>query len=264
MSAFASSNDPLAQFSDRLAMLLFRRGDVRPASEKIICDIPDTKNAVAKYSQSFRELGFIAQIGSRAGGANLAIATEAAWTDEMPLNSSTLEILRQKLNRTGIAESSTGELQLDSSKGILKICTPRTVSISLPSGSESTAQLTICNADAPQTISASSLDGECLSKSGRILLLHLTDTLNFQAKFSDSNRNTLYQWGSSQLLVRRGKANVAFLHDAAAEMDVFALNADGSVAQPIARRIEGRMLFFTIDTALTSKGVMAYLIARRK
>lgn len=134
----------------------------------------------------------------------------------------------------------------------------------MPGGAEVAGALTVREADVPQTIALSSLDGKLLSESGRILLFHLTDTLNFQAKFSDANRNTLYQWGNSQLLVRRGRAEVSFQHQNAAEMEVFALHADGSVAKQIPRRVENGRLFFTVDTALDGKGVLAYRIARRE
>lgn len=267
LSAFAAANDPLAQFSDRLAMLLFRRGDVRPAREKVVCEIPDAsewKTAAAKYPQSFRELGFIAQVGSRAGGADPADATESPWCGERPLSNAAVETLRRRFRFDNIAQSASGELYLDAAKGVLKISAPRTAAITLPGGSEVSGVLAVRGADVPQTIALSSLDGKLLAESGRILLLHLTDTLNFQAKFSDANRNTLYKWGSSRLLVRRGRAEVSFLHRDAGEMEVFALHADGSVARQLPRRVENGRLFFTVDTALDDKGVLAYRISRRE
>ena len=47
---------------------------------------------------------------------------------------------------------------------------------------------------------------------------------------------------------------MSFQHQNAAEMEVFALHADGSVAKQIPRRVENGRLFFTVDTALDGRG----------
>ncbi|MBP5542699.1 MAG: hypothetical protein ILM98_01380 [Kiritimatiellae bacterium] len=77
----------------------------------------------------------------------------------------------------------------------------------------------------PTTVWASSLDGKPLSDSSRILVTHLTDLQNTGARFADTLRSILLDWGRLPYLMRAGKAEVELRLDSPAK--VFALSPSG-------------------------------------
>ncbi|MBR0057012.1 MAG: hypothetical protein IJP66_06750, partial [Kiritimatiellae bacterium] len=72
------------------------------------------------------------------------------------------------------------------------------------------------------TVWVSSLDGEPLATSSRILVAHVTDARNSGAVFDDDAARTWQKQGKTPALVRRGRANIELTFGA----------ADGAVAQP--------------------------------
>jgi len=69
------------------------------------------------------------------------------------------------------------------------------------------ADFTIGGAGA--TVWVSSLDGETLAESQRLLLTHLTDLQNTDVRYAERGRLTLLAWGKLPHLVRVGEAKVA-------------------------------------------------------
>ena len=119
--------------------------------------------------------------------------------------------------------------------------------------------------DVPTTLWASSLDGEPLERSRRILLVHLTDVQGEGAQFADEARRILLQWGKAPL-VRTGAANVELRlsPEGGAEATpptVWALDTAGRRIGTIPSRVENGILRFRVCTAGPCGGCIYYEIA---
>lgn len=84
----------------------------------------------------------------------------------------------------------------------------------------------------PATLWASSLDGEPLERSSRILLTHLTDVQGKGAQYADDSRKILLKWGHG-CLIEAGAADVELrLAEANPDGDSEARPEEGSGATP--------------------------------
>ena len=118
---------------------------------------------------------------------------------------------------------------------------------------------------APTTLWASSLDGEPLERSRRILLVHLTDVQGEGAQFADKARRILLQWGKAPL-VRTGAADVELRLSpeggaGATPPTVWALDTAGRRVGTIPSRVENGILRFRVCTAGPCGGCIYYEIA---
>ena len=268
ISTFDFANEPLAQLSDRLVMLLFRRGDVSPSKERFAWNVPKNfwnSNMPLEYPLDFSRLGLIAGVGTVVGdrqvpGVQVISSSEAEG--KSPLPNRKIQALRQTLLRTGVAESSTGELRLNSRKNTLAIQTPRTLSATLASGNLTAGALTVRGVKSPSTISVSSLDQQPVARSRKLLLFHLTDVLDSGTTFKGEKRQYLLKWGKLPHLVRRTPAKVSLKLDGEATPKVEALRLDGTVCGEVKSSFRNGTLSFTADPGSFPGGVMVYWITR--
>ena len=268
ISTFDFANEPLAQLSDRLVMLLFRRGDVSPSKERFAWNVPKNfwnSNMPLEYPLDFSRLGLIAGVGTVVGdrqvpGVQVISSSEAEG--KSPLPNRKIQALRQTLLRTGVAESSTGELRLNSRKNTLAIQTPRTLSATLASGNLTAGALTVRGVKSPSTISVSSLDQQPVARSRKLLLFHLTDVLDSGTTFKGEKRQYLLKWGKLPHLVRRTPAKVSLKLDGEATPKVEALRLDGTVCGEVKSSFRNGTLSFTADPGCFPGGVMVYWITR--
>ncbi len=268
LDSFAFVNDPLSWLSDRLTMFLFRRGDVSPSKERFAWNVPKNfwdSDMPLEYPLDFSRLGLIAGVGTvvdnrKVPGVQVISANAAAG--KAPLPDRKIQALRQTLFRTGVAESSTGELRLDSRKNTLAIQTPRTLSATLASGNLTAGALTVQGATSPSTISVSSLDDAPVARSGKLLLFHLTDVLDSGTAFEGDQMLFQTQWGKLPHLVRRAPAKVSLRLDGDAMPKVEALRLDGTVRGEVKSTFANGVLSFTADPGCFPGGVMVYWITR--
>ena len=137
----------------------------------------------------------------------------------------------------------------------------------------------------PATLWASSLDGNPLPSSSRILLVHLTDVQGEGARYADDTRRILLQWGKTPL-VEAGEADVELRLDplaggagaervlqapasavaaggAGAEPPaVWALDTAGNRVAEVPASFEGGTLRFRVRTAGPEGGRIYYEIGR--
>ena len=107
------------------------------------------------------------------------------------------------------------------------------------------------------TVWASSVDGNPLRGSKRILVTHLTDVQNTGCKFQDDSMKVLLEWGSLPHLMRRGRAKVSMALDPG-EFELYELDSDGSRRGKVPFSFDGGELSFIADTALHD-GEASYL-----
>ena len=265
---FDFANEPLSWLSDRLVMLLFRRGDVSPSKERFAWNVPKNfwnSDMPLEYPLDFSRLGLIAGIGTvvdnrQVPGVQVISANAAAG--KAPLPDRKIQALRQTLLRTGVAESSTGELRLDSRKNTLAIQTPRTLSATLASGNLTAGALTVRQVTYPTTVSVSSLDDAPVARSGKLLLFHLTNVIDSGTTFKGEKMQYLLKWGKLPHLVRRAPAKVSLRLDGDTVPKVEALHFDGTVRGEVKSTFANGVLSFTADPGCFPGGVMVYWITR--
>ena len=100
----------------------------------------------------------------------------------------------------------------------------------------------------PVTVWATSLDGEPLVKSRRILVAHLTDLVNSGDTYEDESRQILLRWGKPPHLVRSGVARLA-LAFGSGNFKVYALGTSGDRVREIPCILAKGRLRFKADVA---------------
>lgn len=268
-STFNYAAEPLAQFSDRLAMFLFRRGDVAPARAAFGWSVPENlwnSDAPEAYPPEFSTLGLISRIGTVVGERapqGVRLLTPEQAEGKSPLADRRIDALRRELLDHRIAVSDTGELRLDAGRNTLAIATARSESVTVAAGALRAERLSVEGARVPQTVSVSTLDERPIGKSGRMLLFHLTNVLPNKTRFSDERMTLLESWGEPRLLLRRDPVKVSLKLEPGVPPTVEALRFDGSTAGRVASKFENGVLAFTADPGAFPGGVMAYLLSRR-
>jgi len=225
---FDLAADPLNQAADRAAILLFRRGDVRPAPHAVslVFTSEVLHNAPARnVIPPWNNLAWITRVGTE------VVPTGTVGKSDLPLPAFTTvdDPYAEKTGTRVLAEyqqrgwlkdahsdlsaqrltSETGEVRLDGPADTFVVDAPCTVGGCAPTGTTIvTRRVNIAIRDTPATVWVSSLDGKPLTASRRLLITHLTDLQNTGAQFGDQARTVLLAWGSLPYLVRAGKAEV--------------------------------------------------------
>ena len=149
-----------------------------------------------------------------------------------------------------IFQSETGEIRIDASRDTMLLDTPRTAGGYAPAGqtiASGDKGLSIAIQDADATVWLSSLDGQPLSSSKRILATHLTDLQNTDIRYGEKARQTLLAWGKLPHLIRTGKAAVRLKHANAGQLKVWALATSGKRLAEVPATVADGCLQFTAD-----------------
>ena len=263
---FTTWNDPMQLLSDRIAALVFRRSDFKPAPKRYAYRIPenyfDTKLPF-DFPDTFSNLGLVAGIGSVIGNGGEGVRPPVTVLDPADtvkpdqLRDRKIAELWNEANEKRIARSMTGELLLDAGKREFTAVSPRSELFILSQGALEGHRFRVENVDSPAVIAAVSLDGLDLDASRSVLLFHLTDTRYENERFFDASARTVENWGGPQLLLRKGSANIVCR--TAQPFHVAALSAEGRVLGPVKVETAGGVCRFHADTAA---GVMVYHLTR--
>lgn len=156
-----------------------------------------------------------------------------------------------------------GEVAADREKGSLSVATARTCGGFAEDGRiMAGAVAALCN-KGPVAVWATSLDGEALGRSRRILVAHLTDLANSGDTYEDGARQVLLRWGKPPSLVRAGVARLA-LALGKGEFEVYALDTSGGRVREVPCRMhKGRLRFDANVAADPANATFLYEIARR-
>ncbi|MDR0932001.1 MAG: hypothetical protein LBM70_03155 [Victivallales bacterium] len=262
---FDAVNDPLARLSDRIGIMLFRRGDVSSAQRKIAWSVKDNffDGGGMFYfpNKTFARLGLFSQIGSAVNDkipATAEVITGASANNPYNLTNGETRKLYHQMAKQDIAESDTGEIRLESKRHRLTIVTERAETVTLNSDSGGNGLMKVRNAEGFQTLALLSLDGKPLKESNKMLLIQLTDIVGDGAVFDSPEKRILYYGGGHLLLLRR-KAQIVLPFSPAL---ISALNADGKVVGKIKGEFNKGEFKFTVDPGAFPGGVMAYSLTR--
>ena len=262
---FAINCDPLRQASDRLAQMLFVRGDLAPCRDAYAVWMPPSKITGVFDGESHQlntpwpELTWRARLGTVVGEEPPAWAR---WVDPYPDY-----YKRDAPVAAGIPQRD--DIALDREAGWFKVSTPRTCAVFAEGGAHEAGALkvevpTACTAGvqggaASVTVWATSLDGAPLAETRRVLVGMLTDLRNTgmeteereegASSLSGGKATLVRKWGGLPHLVRRGTARVELeLADGDWMINALSLGGIRRFEVPCERSESGRIAF-SIDNA---------------
>lgn len=243
---FNCATDPLRRLSEIAAILFFRRGDVRTATNTVPFVVSGTAfsdpgDVPPEPGAAIDRLGLVARTGTIVVGPDgqtpvpvqMPLALEdvhAPNTDIAALVAGTQDpaaAYSEYAKAAGIPEdavsdpeagiwrSETGELELVGPASRFRAVTPRSEAFLLETGDAAEGNVaTARNAgEAPCAVLAAALDDKPLAASRRILLLGLSQSLPAGCAFSDALCETVEDWGTGPMLVRRLEIDVSLRRD---------------------------------------------------
>lgn len=254
---FDTCNDPFSLFGEKISILMFRRGDVRPAAHRVcvtvpksIVDRPESRRP-KHFPDPVCSLGLLTGVGSAVDEAPMGMPAISLVGAEAPKGLAG-DLLKATTN--GVWRGDTGETVLDTRNQTLLVTTPRSESCTLAEGGLVGSFLKVSGVRHPTTVSAHALDGRPLAESRSVLVFHLTDSANDGESFSDLTMRYPVSRGTGPMLVRRDSASVEF----PVAFRIQALKCDGSVAGEIANN--GSQV--TLRTDAFPGAVLAYHLTR--
>lgn len=159
----------------------------------------------------------------------------------------------------GIYQSDTGQILLNSQQKNLAITTPNTEAVVFDTLTPiQLPHLVVEQADAPALISVSSMDGQPLQASKRMLLIVATDARNSDMRFMDEAETTLKALGKKPVLMRVAKFKLNLKNTNAATLKVYSTTLGGQRgdAIPVAQDVDG--LTVMLDTGKLKHGPTTY------
>lgn len=287
LGPFTIGLDPVARAGETLAALLYARGDVSRAKQRV----PVTVNkeflhgqasGVNPMPESLSRMVLVTTVGlveEGKSGSDQGFKADAAdaahkvawvadavgknpqgWRKNLrQLRGAGLLPAENRSDEAGtVYQSDTGEILLEPERYRLTIRTPRTEAFSfggeLPAPGE---VLKVEEADVSAMVSLSSLDGRNLPDSRRMLLIVATDALNTGDQFSN-NRRRLEKLGQLPALIQPINLRLALRHNAPGELKLYALSLAGKRNEPIAVEVVEGVLHISISTAKLAKGPTTY------
>lgn len=252
--------DPIARAGERLAAMLYLRGDVAPARGRIRLRIdPDAafqrSGGWEQVPEGLSRLALVTAFGIDVG-ANTPPAQADEWVVDFrspwPYWLRRLEsaLVNQGLDAlaTGVAplkdagivpadnrsrpqdriyQSDTGQVMIDSSSHRILIDTERTAVVVVRGGAAQAGALQVRDASGPGLFALSALDDKPLTESRRMLLWVLTDALNSGMTFADDERTTLRSLGRFPPLVRAISATLRWPSAVPGSVVVYPLSLAG-------------------------------------
>jgi len=159
----------------------------------------------------------------------------------------------------GIYQSDTGQIVLNSQQKSLTLVTPNTEAMVFDALTPmQLPHLAVEQADAPALLSVSSMDGQPLQTSQRMLLIVATDARNSDMRFMDAAETTLKDLGKKPILMRVAKFKLNFKNTHAASLKVYSTTLRGQRgdAIPVTQNADG--LTVMLDTAKLNHGPTTY------
>ena len=247
---FELARDPLAQAADRLAVLLYLRGDVAelPRWRGVALEATDESLVPAEGVPAWRaappwdDVSWKLRVGT-------AISRERAkgWGLVLRRQKADLKGVEQDVRRQ--AEKAVSPLTLDRVHLTAALATERTEAVFGPTNACVAARcLSVRLSGHPALVFAAALDAVPLASSRRILVAHLTDVQGEGTTYRDASRTVLEAWGGRPL-VAAGRAEVALRLADARRAAVWALATDGRRLRRIPSHVEDGILRADLDTS---------------
>ena len=287
---FSLAADPIGQLADRVGAVLFLRGDVAAAKNEIGFAVqPDTAFAVRQkpFPDVFSRLGLVTRIGSRpAAVADLAsdagLAAVVVEPADFPGTGNKRiypadAALPTALQRDGVLPpgsispdgtgyaSDTGQIELQSKRGTVKVVTPRSELFVLPPAAKLDGScVTVSNGETFGAVMVLAVDGRPLPESDRLLVLHLTDALPTGMRFAGQDRCLQETAGVLPHLVQRGSATIGLKLATRGEWRAWAVDATGKHQREVPLKRGAAAGLWTLEASTVTEGgtQLAYELVR--
>ena len=155
-----------------------------------------------------------------------------------------------------------GESPLRSAKGGILVDTQQTAGGFAQAGELVAGPLAFDVGGVPATVWVSSLDGQPIARSGRLLLTHITDVQGDGSEYSDMSRTMLLKWGAYPPIMRNGTANIALAIDRPEACNVWGLDMSGKRLERIPAAARNGKLSFAASVKGLNGARMYYEIVR--
>lgn len=264
--------DPLNLLADRMAVLLFRRGDVRPATgmlpflygeEALQVESPLDRKA-GWLSPDYCRLAYRTRIGfaraDQVPTGSPAVAKQPAGEHQLADGGEQLAKLAAPNGQ--LYESETGQIRLDTKEHHFAVVTPGSEILARQEDGEMSGQTVRAAFTGGGVVGVAAMDGRPVAESRRLLVFHLTDVQNTGVTFRDPGHTVLTAWGGLPHLVRRGTASLRLDFADARPGQVYELNLDGSRRGAWPGEWNGTSLVFTAQTITPAGTRLLYEIVR--
>ena len=279
---YDTARDVLGLMAERMNIAVFLRGDLKPLTDGIAFDLsgadwrkhPQKLAWRAAPSAVLGEWGWgdaawKTKVGSALGPVE-GWRTMAREKAELPSGMAVLETLAASPSFQVVREiPDNPHLRLVTARTCAgysaKVCDLMTA-----------GPLSFRISQARAAVACTSLDGERLERSGRILLTHLTDSIGEGARWVEavpqpvgSGRYmpavVLLDWGWGRTLVRDGGADIGLALESPEKYGVWALSTSGRRLEELPTEVSGGKLRFRAQVkGPDGKGRLAYEIVRGK
>lgn len=259
INVFDIMNNPVKRLGARMGSLLFLRGDV--AESEVILPYDHTQ----KFS-GLAQLSLIAQTG-------MLDPSNPRFTQKPIPGGLGSEELVLKLMEQGrlpkdsydkarrIARSTTGEIETNYPDRSFTVKTPRSEVFVLPEGKSAQGKFLSANVlKHTSVIGTASLDGNDLTASKRILLLHLTQNVNKGTVLAAPEMNVVYDEGKLGVLVKRGVAELKLAGEPINR--IYACSVSGKRLFEVPFKQENGTACFTVDTKSPEGAILVYEVLR--
>ena len=249
--------DPIMQATDRLAMLLFLRGD-QTTARTAFANVFDAEavDPVNVHPLSVvpgwgrKGLVWRARLGVSFGeGLCQGVVPIKAWPHSTVDPESPLD--------TGVfPDYKAGEFTVENA---------RTVGGFRYAGHEINTKVFCAKVkrSSHAMVAVSSLDGAALGHSCRMLLVHLTDAVGDGIVFADERRKAILKWGSKDIIVRDGEADVEIAVEKSKRYAVYALDTTGRRIDVIPSEVRNGWISFKARTLQRGGACLYYEIVAR-
>ena len=251
--------DPLARASERIAALLFMRGDLKPLrksyvyryTRKVASGALADQPGGSGTAEERHWAGWFAKLGSVVGDVVPTGAVEAGvWPNAAKTRAQVWADLGVVPPADGsLPPGGDGQVKVDGTVGSIAVSTSKTAAFFVPRGEGTAGPLVARVGEESATVCAAAMDGEALVRSARVLFFHLTESGNAGEQFSDDRQQIVLKWGGRPSLLRAGRAEVELAFEDGRFRTVWALAEDGTPLREVPSRCDGAKLRFVADVA---------------
>lgn len=214
---YRTALDPVARAGETLSALLFRRGDVAKALHHVVAQIQNVGN-LAGLDMQEPDAVTIMSLMSRFAQGDAPFAPDAVTVGsprQISTRADAIAFLRSNgvlaaTNPSDAASeiyvSDTGEIRLDSAAKQMRVVTQHTEALAFSSITQPVqlGQLWVGSASGAGMLAISSLDGERVADSSKLLLIFATDARNTDMVFADNEEKTISSFGTLPVQIKVG------------------------------------------------------------
>ena len=210
---------------------------------------------VKKYAGNLAyKINKVALIADERWSARIQNLKDARWLNDANLTNA----------ESGIYQTDTNEITLDSGQKRMVVITPKTEAVVFDTPEKMTLkQLKVLEADSASLIAISAMDNQTLQNSQRMLVVLATDARNSGMRFADFAETKLTAMGSNPVIIKNTKIKLNLQNTNAKNLKVFSTNLRGQrqdsipvVLTSLTQKEDS--IEFTLDTSALSHGPTTY------